>query len=61
MGVYVIGIVGVIVFYVAVLSVGIWAAFVKKKKEKSTAAWPERHDISESSIRTIAWCLHARR
>ncbi|XP_017762199.1 PREDICTED: high-affinity choline transporter 1-like isoform X1 [Eufriesea mexicana] len=32
MGVYVIGLVGVIVFYVAVLGVGIWAAAVKKKK-----------------------------
>lgn len=34
MGVYVIGIVGVIVFYVAVLGVGIWAAFVKRKKSQ---------------------------
>ncbi|CAL7952154.1 unnamed protein product [Xylocopa violacea] len=32
MGVYVIGLAGVIVFYVAVLGVGIWAATVKKKK-----------------------------
>ncbi|KAI4484764.1 hypothetical protein M0804_007330 [Polistes exclamans] len=34
MGVYVIGIAGVIVFYVAVLCVGIWAAFVKRKKSQ---------------------------
>ncbi|XP_043519711.1 high-affinity choline transporter 1-like isoform X1 [Frieseomelitta varia] len=34
MGVYVIGLAGVIVFYVAVLGVGIWAAVVKKKKSR---------------------------
>lgn len=34
MGVYVIGLVGVIAFYVAVLGVGIWAAAVKKKKSR---------------------------
>lgn len=34
MGVYVIGLTGVIVFYVAVLGVGIWAAVVKKKKSR---------------------------
>lgn len=32
MGVYVIGLIGVIVFYVLVLGVGIWAGTVKKKK-----------------------------
>ncbi|XP_076162183.1 high-affinity choline transporter 1 isoform X2 [Ptiloglossa arizonensis] len=34
MGVYVLGVVGVIVFYVAVLGVGIWAAVVKEKKSQ---------------------------
>lgn len=34
MGVYVIGVVGVIVFYLAVLGVGIWAATVKTKKAR---------------------------
>lgn len=34
MGVYVIGLTGVIVFYVAVLGVGIWAAVAKKKKSR---------------------------
>ncbi|CAK9831777.1 High-affinity choline transporter 1 [Anthophora retusa] len=34
MGVYVTGLVGVIVFYVAVLGIGIWAATVKKKKSR---------------------------
>lgn len=34
MGVYVIGLVSVIAFYVAVLGVGIWAAAVKKKKSR---------------------------
>jgi len=32
MGVYITGIIGVIVFYVAVLGVGVWAAAFKKKK-----------------------------
>ncbi|KAG7202181.1 hypothetical protein KM043_015861 [Ampulex compressa] len=32
MGVYVIGVVGVIVFYIAVLAVGVWAAASKRKK-----------------------------
>lgn len=34
MGVYVLGVAGVIVFYLAVLGVGIWAATVKKKKAR---------------------------
>lgn len=34
MGVYVTGLVGVIVFYVAVLGVGMWAAAVKEKKSR---------------------------
>ncbi|XP_033309945.1 high-affinity choline transporter 1-like isoform X2 [Bombus bifarius] len=34
MGVYVIGLIGVIVFYVLVLGVGIWAGTVKKKKSR---------------------------
>ncbi|CAK9797346.1 High-affinity choline transporter 1 [Anthophora plagiata] len=34
MGVYVTGLIGVIVFYVAVLGIGIWAATVKKKKSR---------------------------
>ncbi|XP_078049934.1 high-affinity choline transporter 1 [Augochlora pura] len=34
MGVYVIGVVGVFVFYLAVLGVGIWAAAVKRKKAR---------------------------
>lgn len=34
MGVYVTGVVGVIVFYLTVLGVGIWAAAVKKKKAR---------------------------
>lgn len=32
MGVYVTGVIGVIIFYVAVLGVGIWAAAFKRKK-----------------------------
>jgi len=32
MGVYVTGVIGVIVFYIAVLGVGIWAAAFKRKK-----------------------------
>lgn len=32
MGVYITGVIGVIVFYVAMLGVGIWAATFKKRK-----------------------------
>lgn len=32
MGVYVTGVIGVIVFYVAVLGVGVWAAAFKRRK-----------------------------
>lgn len=32
MGLYVTGVIGVVVFYIAVLAVGIWAATYKRKK-----------------------------